>query len=456
MRHLATTLHSIPRDRDLTDGGLGNQVVGVHASIDYLSVSATGDNSYALFPGEPDQTSLAGDAAGATGTNGLLTLDWLMLSGSTPTGTPATYAGLVSSATTDQLRAAGNGYPAFARSYATWQHNAQANQIAGLARSWTAGTSNPYDAASAIEAHLRNTKVFSYTLSPPTPPGDEWPIVYFLTQSHAGYCQYYASSMGAMLRSLGIPSRLVTGFGPGSPTTTPNGKQSPTVTVTTSDAHAWVEAYFPGYGWIPFEPTPPSVLGNYSPFTRGVDPTQPTPTPPPSATPKATPTPLASPTPTPQPKPAATGSGNSPTPPAWVLRALEGLLLMVLLVGGAALWMSRPRDVTAMWLRLRLLGALFGIRARSPADTDLTYTNRLIAAIPDDPQRADVVAALQDIATHSTRHHFGPAALTEKETVHLFNCWKRMLKASPRLIWHRSGRDITPRTKDVVPLWETP
>src|SRR5260370_10515713 len=68
--------------------------------------------------------------------------------------------------------------------------------------------------------------------------------------------------MGDMLRSLNIPTRLVNGFGPGAFDSATN-----SFVVKGEDAHTWVESYFPGYGWIPFEPTP-DISGGYQPITR--------------------------------------------------------------------------------------------------------------------------------------------------------------------------------------------
>ncbi len=78
--------------------------------------------------------------------------------------------------------------------------------------------------------------------------------------------------MGAMLRALGIPSRLINGYGPG---TAPNAASRRTTSenswnVSSNDAHTWVEAYFPRYGWIPFEPTPPVPGGRLPAFRTGL------------------------------------------------------------------------------------------------------------------------------------------------------------------------------------------
>src|SRR5439155_955389 len=109
-----------------------------------------------------------------------------------------------------------------------------------------------------------------YTLSPPASPQGMDTMDYFLNVSHKGYCEYFATAMGDMLRSLGIPTRLVNGYG--------LGQLDPNVqnyVVRGEDAHTWVEVYFPApapdqqpYGWIPSEPTPDD-LGLYTPIQRG-------------------------------------------------------------------------------------------------------------------------------------------------------------------------------------------
>lgn len=117
----------------------------------------------------------------------------------------------------------------------------------------------PFLKASAIERYLSAN--FLYTLQlPPVPPKD--PIANFLFERQQGHCEYFASSMAVMLRTLGIPSRIVNGF---------RGGEYNDVTgsyiVRAKDAHSWVEAYFPGYGWYTFDPTPsssPAVPASWS------------------------------------------------------------------------------------------------------------------------------------------------------------------------------------------------
>ncbi len=122
-------------------------------------------------------------------------------------------------------------------------------RIADLARKVTSGASNAYDRASLLEEHLRTQ--YGYTLDMPF-TGDD-PIAGFLFDQRRGHCEYFASAMTVLLRSLGIPARLVNGFLPGE-----YNDISEMYVVRASDAHSWVEAYFPNYGWIQFDPTPPA------------------------------------------------------------------------------------------------------------------------------------------------------------------------------------------------------
>jgi hypothetical protein len=109
---------------------------------------------------------------------------------------------------------------------------------------------NPYDKAFAIENYLRTR--FSYTLDLAGKPGDD-PLANFLFKTHAGHCEYFATAMTVMLRTAGVPAREVNGFLPGE-----YNDLGGDYIVRASDAHSWVEAYFPGTGWVTFDPTPAS------------------------------------------------------------------------------------------------------------------------------------------------------------------------------------------------------
>src|SRR5207302_211244 len=112
----------------------------------------------------------------------LLTVDAVQVDAATSTSSVYASTGLVSTATAAQLRRAGAGYPDFVLpdTVLTDDFTGGAATITALAKQWTAGTANAYDAAVAIEAHLRDPKNFTYTLTPPPVPAGQWPVVYFL------------------------------------------------------------------------------------------------------------------------------------------------------------------------------------------------------------------------------------------------------------------------------------
>lgn len=109
---------------------------------------------------------------------------------------------------------------------------------------------NPYAAAVAIEAWLRSSGGFTYDETPPHIRGQP-PLVQFVTKTKRGYCQHFAGAMALMMRYLGIPARVAAGFTSGR-----YDKEAGTWTVNDREAHTWVEVWFKGYGWLPFDPTP--------------------------------------------------------------------------------------------------------------------------------------------------------------------------------------------------------
>ena len=122
-------------------------------------------------------------------------------------------------------------------------------RIPALAWSMAAGARSDTARARAIETHLRRD--YGYTLElPSTEPAD--PLAHFLFERRKGHCEYFASAMTVMLRALGIPARLVTGFQSGMWNPFSN-----MYVIRASDAHSWVEGWIPGRGWTVFDPTPP-------------------------------------------------------------------------------------------------------------------------------------------------------------------------------------------------------
>jgi len=99
---------------------------------------------------------------------------------------------------------------------------------------------------------------FTYDLDVPALRGDR-ALEQFVLEDKVGYCEYFATAMAVMLRETGVPARVAVGFLPGrltTPAEPEEGRELDEYTVSTRDAHAWVEVLFPGYGWITFDPTP--------------------------------------------------------------------------------------------------------------------------------------------------------------------------------------------------------
>jgi protein-glutamine gamma-glutamyltransferase len=147
----------------------------------------------------------------------------------------------------EQLRSAGDSLPQFVSAYLQLP-SALDPRIPRLASQISGSASNDFDKAAAMEIYLKTH--FAYTLQLLHSPVAD-PLANFLFVRKQGHCEYFASSMAVMLRTLHIPSRVVNGF---------RSDEFNDVTgnyiVRAKNAHSWVEAYFPGYGWITFDPTP--------------------------------------------------------------------------------------------------------------------------------------------------------------------------------------------------------
>ena len=115
-----------------------------------------------------------------------------------------------------------------------------------LSRRLLAGASTPYEYVRAIERHLGEG--FSYS---ETPPKESQTLDGFLFDGKIGYCQQFSGAMALLLRMGGVPARVITGFSPGS-----LDRENRQYVVRDLDAHSWVEAWFPGVGWVVFDPTP--------------------------------------------------------------------------------------------------------------------------------------------------------------------------------------------------------
>jgi len=121
-------------------------------------------------------------------------------------------------------------------------------RIEQLAKAWTADAASDYEKVLAIQQHFHSDG-FQYSTDVDV-ADDPDALLTFLTQTKAGFCQQYATAMAVLVRELGLPARVAVGYQSG--TLQDDGRYL----VQSDDAHAWVEVYFEGYGWLQFEPTP--------------------------------------------------------------------------------------------------------------------------------------------------------------------------------------------------------
>ncbi len=350
-------------------------------------------------------------------------------------GETYTATSLMSVATADQLRAASNRYPEWVRQLYFYVPASITPRTRELAQQIVdeAGAVTAYDKAKAIEAYLRANITYSETI--PTPPTNQDQIDWFLFDLQQGYCNYYASAMIMMLRSQGIPARMAAGFAQG----TWDAAQNAYV-VTERDAHTWVEVYFPGYGWVEFEPTaaqaPLNRDGDDIPPEQSVPPEQPSPTPTLTPTPEASSTPNASetppgndvsgalpPTPTPTITPTFTPTATAtpvivPTQPApiqpdvsnpleIILPALSllviGLIVLLILIAiGTYIWwwlewrgMRGLSPVARAYARLERYLGMIGIRFAGHETTE----ERRRRMIQDVPQARRPISAITRMYT---------------------------------------------------------
>ena len=363
---------------NLDTGSDGTRQV-VHGTIEVLGVP----QQTIFWPGEPvkaDRTTLLrSDQVGAVG--GVATVEAAYATSPLRPGTKYTVQAADSLATEDDLRQAGTAYPAdvVRRSFLVAPGQPRVGsvnlEVTDLARR-AAGTGTVYEQVKKIETYLRTQE--RYQLKVSAPPTGADPVSYFLFTSHVGYCEYFASSMGEMVRSLGIPVRLVSGYGPGAPTAKADAglnflheidNGSSVSTIRASDAHTWVEVYFPSYGWVPFEPTPDPA---YPALTRGA-------TPPVTAPAVAPAVPAVAPPTTATTRrqgrtvvPTALGLGL-----AFVLAVSMVMMLIVRVARGPA-----SGNLGLAWSRLGWLGARLGVRRRS-SDTPIEFSSRLAERLPD-------------------------------------------------------------------------
>jgi transglutaminase-like putative cysteine protease len=207
----------------------------------------TGDTPFSLIytPPQPVWVSRRGDTRHSPAGDRKEIISWY----ASPTlagGETYQVDALLINPNTQQLREAGEFYPAWVTDKYLQLPEEFPPRIIELAAELTAEFDNPYDKTVAVTRYLRDNIKYVEVL--PQIPRNKDPLEWMLFESKQAYCVYYASAEVLMLRSLGIPARLAVGFAQG------EGDDDEFI-VRKLDAHAWPEVYFPGIGWVEFEPT---------------------------------------------------------------------------------------------------------------------------------------------------------------------------------------------------------
>ena len=344
-----------------------------------------------------------------------------------------TTTSLVSKASKDELRRALTVYPATIKTKYLQLPSSVPLRVGQLAQQIAASKATSYDKAEAIETYLRTTFKYS-TVVKPAPAGRD-PVDYFLFDLKADFCEYFASSMAVMLREVGVPSRVVEGF--------TAGELDPAnrYVVRELNAHAWVEVYFPQYGWIEFEPTPSEL-----PFDRadaaagatsGSDSTR-------NAGGREDRSGLAGRDNEPDPG-SVGGDETSPDASGSTAKAVDARpalavvsALLVLLFVALARFEMRFRglgEIDSAWGKTRLLGAYAGHAAR-PSQTPYEYAEAMGREIPDlhEPLRTIAHARVQD--------RYAPVGATDAERSAAAAAWRQIARVLVTMLPTRIIRAI--------------
>jgi transglutaminase-like putative cysteine protease len=299
--------------------------------------------------------------------------------------------GSVAVASIDELRAAGTDYPSWVTDSYLQLPSTLPRRVRGKAREVVGGAGDtPYDKAVAIETYLRSFPV-DYNV-PGAPPGQD-AVDYFLFDAQRGYFDYHASAMAVMLRTLGIPARVATGYAIDQKSSAGGN----TYNLTEQNAFAWPEVYFPGIGWVEFSPTPSEPVV-YRPGSE--QPATPTASQPgPGARNQdqadlglvpggAAPTPAAA---------ASKAGGGSSLWPLWIALIAAAGVVAVAGAAGKLAWefglggLARP---ARLWEKTLRLAALAKARPR-PHETPREFAARLDATVPGTGGVRDIAAAYE-------------------------------------------------------------
>jgi transglutaminase-like putative cysteine protease len=301
--------------------------------------------------------------------------------------------------TANRLRAAGTDYPpGLLATYTSIEPGTVGPETRALLAQILAAAkpSNPYDTARAIESYLRDGAHFTYSTNVTNVDCGGRGLVDCFVYSRTGYCEHYASAMVMMLRVAGIPARFVEGFLPG--VRDSSGRE----TIRRDQAHAWVEAWFPGAGWVDFDPTGGGVG---LPEALPVGPVVSAPVPSASAASSAAPSPTRRSGVDEPGGPASGGSSTFRTP------GIGPIIVVVIPLGGALLGLGfvllrrrlrRPVEPTAVYRMVAGLAGRLGY-PRRPTQTVYEYFGSLSDVVPGVRPELQLVARSAVETTYGRR-----------------------------------------------------
>jgi transglutaminase-like putative cysteine protease len=330
--------------------------------------------------------------------------------------------------TANRLRAAGEVYPddllAVYTDLQEGTHGAEVRELLVTVLD-AAQPTNPYDTARAIESYLGDSGEFLYDANVTDIDCGDLGVADCFAVSRRGYCEHFATTMVVMLRIQGIPARLVEGYLPGVRDTA--GEE----TIRRSAAHAWVEAWFPGVGWVDFDPT--ASVGEPQAIPDGAAVVVPTPGP--SGAP-ATPRPSGREDEEPE-GPAEGGGFVPPRPPGIgpiiivVIPLVVGLL--VLAAGWLRRRLGRPAQPEIVYRTVASLAGRLG-HPRRPTQTVYEYLGSLSEAVPT------ARPELQLVAQSTVETTYGRRRLTPDRLAALGEAQRRLRFALLRLLVRRPRR----------------
>ena len=300
--------------------------------------------------------------------------------------------------TENRLRVAGSDYPQeIVDLYTALPVNAMGPDATLVLESVLAEARSqaPYDIADAMVGYLRDSNNFTYETDVTRFDCADIGVVECFARFRAGYCEYYASTMAVLLRSIGIPTRLVEGYLPGAPDLGAGVRR-----VKQSDAHAWVQVYFPGYGWVNFDPTGGGRAA-LEPIPSGRPEASPTAGPSASLRPARTAPPIGEATTRPNTGGITGTTGGSGGP----LIAVTVLLAIAAFAAAFASWRRGPRgpvSADGAYGSVTRLASRFGLGPR-PNQTVYEYVGALAEAMPRARPELEMVARAKVEVSYGAR-----------------------------------------------------